>query len=98
MIQWICWIKQSILLTLILLVSLLLFIVFYFGHAQATGKFQGQGSNPHNSDSNHSNDNAGSLTHCTTKELLLYFLNVAPRQLTSTSVFTFYFLQPVQKP
>ena len=45
--------------------------LFVFGHANTMWKIPGQGSNPHHS-SNPSccRDNAGSSTHCTTRELL----------------------------
>ena len=45
---------------------------FFFGHTHAMRKFPGQGSNlrQHSSNTSHSTDNTGSLTHCTTGELL----------------------------
>ena len=50
---------------------LVVFFLFLFGCACSMWKFQGQEVNPcHPS---HSSDNAGSLTHCTTKELRSYF-------------------------
>ena len=38
-------------------------------------KFLGQGLNPyHSSDPSHSSDSVGSLTHCTTGEIPLFFI------------------------
>ena len=45
--------------------------LFVFGHAHGMWKFPGQGSNTqHSSDTSHCSDNARSLTHCATRELL----------------------------
>ena len=47
-------------------------LVFLFGHAQGMWMFPGQGLNLSlNSDWSHCSDNAGSLTHFTTRELLV---------------------------
>ena len=43
--------------------NLIYLFIHLFGHAYGTWKFQGQGSNPC-----HRSNNAGSLTHCSTRE------------------------------
>ena len=49
----------------------------FFGHTQGMWKFLDQGLNPHHSsDSSCCNDNARSLTHCATRELPVYILNL----------------------
>ena len=48
-----------------------------FGHTHGTWKFLSQELNPHHSsDPSHSDDNARSLTHCTTIKLKLQNLNI----------------------
>ena len=61
---------------------------FFFGHAHGMWKCLGQGSNMHHSRNLlPCSDNAGSLTHCTTREVLFFqeFLNYI-QQLSSSPV------------
>ena len=52
-----------------------LFLFLFFGHTCSMWKFPSQRSNPHHSrDPSCCSDNAGSLTYCTTRELLAYSL------------------------
>ena len=61
------WNKWHHLLHTSLFVSL--FVSFFLGHAYGMQKFLGQGSNPwHSRGPSHSSHNAGSLTHCATRE------------------------------
>ena len=56
--------------------SLIFYLFIYFGGTLDMWKFPGQGSNPcHSNDPSSCSDNARSLTHCATRELLspLYF-------------------------
>ena len=47
--------------------------LFFFGHACGMRKFPGQGLNPrHSNDPSCYSDNVGSLTRCTTREILNY--------------------------
>ena len=49
--------------------------MYFGGHTCGMWKIPGQGSNPgHSSDLSHCTDNAGSLTHCATKELLMWYI------------------------
>ena len=50
-----------------------LFVLLYVGCACSMWKFPGQGLN-HSSNLSHCIDNAGSLTHCTTREVLIFVL------------------------
>ena len=53
-----------------LIASAICLFIHLGGHAYSIQKFLGQGSNlGHSQDSSHSSDKAGSLTHCTTREL-----------------------------
>ena len=48
--------------------------VLLCGRAQGMWKFPGHGWNPcHSCNQNHSSDNSRSLTHCTTRELQVYY-------------------------
>ena len=50
-------------------------VLFFFCHVCGTWKFPGQGSNlRHSSDSSYCSNNTGSLTCCTTRELLKMLL------------------------
>ena len=65
------------------------FLLFFWGGvggcAQGMGKFPGQGLNPHHRcNQSHSNDNTGSLTCCTTREVLFLVSSYCPL----TSLFT----------
>ena len=52
------------------------------GHGQGMWKFLSQGSNPcHSCNPSHSSDNGGSLTHCTTKELLVIYFIVTSKRI-----------------
>ena len=53
-----------------LFIFLKCFLVYSFGWTHGMRKFLGQGPNPcHSSDLSHISHNAGSLTHCTMREL-----------------------------
>ena len=99
----ICYLKDNAFLLSVTLRQLTLFYSSYvlhiliknffyfllFGHIHGMWKFQGQGSNTHQSrDPSHSSDNTRSLTHSATRELLGCFnmlLKVYPVNISITS-------------
>ena len=81
--------------------SSLLFCWFiYFGHVHGIQKFLGQRLNPsHSCNQSHSSDNAGSLTHWATMELLLFhFFGESLRRIGALNilVYTLFYEQPIQ--
>ena len=53
----------------------LVILILFFGCTHGMQNFPGQGLNPsHSSDPGHCSDNTGSLTHCATRELLVFCL------------------------